>query len=82
MLGLIDDFQRQAAIHYRQLILGNAYVGIGSRLLASALPETNLAITTAPGISTEPIFVRDLLPQSPDVAQGIAELFQTKLISS
>jgi hypothetical protein len=44
--------------------------------------DASVALTIAPDVTTEPISLRELLPHSSAVDQGITELFQTKFIAA
>lgn len=78
----IDNFQCQIASYFRELILAIAYLDIGSSNLASASKDASVALTLAHDLTTEPMYLRELLPHSAAVAHGIAELFQTKTIAA
>lgn len=82
MTAHIDNFHVQIAANFRQLILATAYLHIGSQNVAGASMDASVALTLAPDVTTEPMYLRELLPHSSAVAQGISELFQTKAIAA
>src|SRR4029077_20395443 len=82
MPTLIDKFQESVAESMQQLILAIAYLEIGDRQISAAPGDASVALTLAPDVTTEPLYLRELLPHSPAVAQGIAELFQGKTTSA
>lgn len=50
--------------------------------MAGASMNASVTLTLAPDVTTEPMYLRELLPHSSSVAQGISELFQTKTIAA
>lgn len=82
MTAHIENFQGQVAAYFRELILATAYLDIGRRNLAGAPKDASVSLTLAPDVTTEPMYLKELLPHSAAVVQGISELFQTKTIAA
>lgn len=78
----IDDFQRLLTGYFRELVLATAYLEIGRQSIMQSPPNASVALTLAEGVTTEPMFLRELLPHSASVSLGVAELFQTKTIAA
>lgn len=78
----INDFQGLLATYFRELILATAYLELGSRLIVASPANAAVALTLSPDITTEPMYLHELLPHSFAVAQGASELFQSKAIAA
>ena len=78
----IDDFQGLLARYFRELILATAYLELGSRLIVVSPANASIALTLSPDITTEPMYLHELLPHSSAVAHGASELFQSKAIAA
>jgi len=69
MSAQIDNFHAVVTAYYRQLILAIAYLDIGNRTVGSAPPNASVELTLAHDVVTEPIYLRELIPHTADVAQ-------------
>ncbi len=82
MSAPINSFQKLLTGYFRELVLATAYLEIGQQAIKQSSPSASVALTLADGVSTEPMFLRELQAHSSSVTFGIAELFQTKAIAA
>lgn len=78
----IDNFQNLLTGYFRELVLATAYLEIGQHAVSQSRQDASVALTLSEGVTTEPMYLRELQPHSISVSLGIAELFQTKVIAS
>lgn len=78
----IDVFQGLLARYFRELILATAYLELGTGLIKASPANASIALTLSPDITTEPMYLHELLPHSSAVAHGASELFQSKAIAA
>jgi hypothetical protein len=78
----VDKFQRLLTDYFRELVLATAYLQIGEQSISRLPAEASVSLTLADGVTTEPMYLRELQPHSASVSLGIAELFQTKVIAA
>lgn len=82
MQVVIDEFQNTLTACFRELVLATAYLQIGQQAIGQSPPTASVALTLAEGLTTEPMFLRELQPHSGAVILGVAELFQTKVVAA
>ena len=78
----IDEFQQSLTDYFRELVLATAYLQMGELSLSQLPSEASASLVLAAGVTTEPMYLRELQPHSASVSLGIAELFQTKAIAA
>jgi len=78
----VDEFQQQLTSYFRELILATAYLQIGEQSIYRLPADASVSLVLAEGVTTEPMYLRELQPHSASVSLGIAELFQTKVIAA
>ena len=82
MSAHIDHFQGLITSRFRELVLATAYLEIGQQATKQSPPTASVSLNLADGITTEPMFLRELQPHGASVILGVAELFQTKAIAA
>ncbi|MGI8482373.1 MAG: hypothetical protein ACR2MF_09975 [Chthoniobacterales bacterium] len=82
MSKCINEFQGLLTNYFRDLVLATAYLKIGDQSVAVAPTTASVSLTLAHDISTEPMYLHELLPHSSAVSHGVCELFQTKTIAA
>ena len=82
MKQFLDAFQGQIASNFRELILAIAYLNIGGRLLSGTNPDASVELFLDEDIRTEPLHVRELIPHTNSVAEGVLEHYQSKMVAA
>jgi hypothetical protein len=78
----IKKFQLSITKCFRDLVLATAYLELGQHSVKTSPENASVTLMLSPEISTEPMYLNELIPHSSAVIHGVSELFQNKAIAA